>query len=46
MFMGIMPMAPKVKITEIKLVTKCLKECPAKYKGADVSINYAERKCL
>jgi len=45
LFLGVMPLGPKVKVSEIKLVTKCLKECPKTYKGKDVLINYAERKC-
>ena len=45
-FMGFMPIGPKVKVSEIKIVTKCLKECPKKHNGHDVSINLAERKCL
>ena len=46
LFLGVMPMGPKVKVSEIKLVTKCLKECPKTHNGNEVSINFAERKCM
>ncbi len=46
LFLGGLPIGPKVKVSEIKLVTKCLKECPKTHNGKEVSINFAERKCL
>lgn len=46
LFMGLLPFAPKVKMTEVKLISKCAKECPKTYKNHEVIINLAERKCL
>jgi hypothetical protein len=42
---GVVPLAP-VKVTEVRIVTKCVRECPKTYKESPVAVNYAERKCV
>ena len=45
-FVGFGPMSlGPVKVTEMRIVTKCVKECPKTLKGNDVVVNWAERKC-
>jgi hypothetical protein len=45
LFIGMLSFAPKVQVTEIKLVSKCVKECPKTHNGKDVIVNLADRKC-
>ena len=45
LFIGFNPSLPKMKVTELKVITKCLKECPKTYKGKEVLVNLAERRC-
>lgn len=45
MFIGFVPSGPKVHVTEIKTMTKCVKECPKTLHDKPVIINLAERRC-
>jgi hypothetical protein len=43
---GVQAEKNKFEFKEIKIVTKCLKECPKLYNGKEVVVNEGERKCL
>lgn len=39
------PLGP-VKVSEIRIITKCVSQCPKSYKDKAVAVNIAERKCV
>ena len=45
-FSGIRGLMPNIQVTEIKIVNKCVEECPKEYNGSKVKINKALRRCM
>lgn len=45
LFIGFAPAGPKMAVTEIRVVTKCVRQCPASVNGSPVVVSEAERRC-
>lgn len=46
LFLGFFPPMKHMKVTQIQLITHCLKECPATKDKKPVTIDLVERKCI
>lgn len=46
LFVGFAMPLGHVKISEMRISTKCVKECPKTFKGNEIEVNLAERKCV
>lgn len=46
LFMGLLPPLKNISVTQIQVISSCVKECPSTHKGKTITTDFIQRKCV